>query len=139
MTDLGPITLEVPEKTTRPQRKSRTKDQVANLVKRSRLKEFGVITITKSTDIINDQWNFQTYTFNTKVVQEWASRNQISPYLAALFKGPDSANRVINKVNSVQIIDNFDTASAAEGGGAATLTWTDKNGDVSITTTGHVW
>lgn len=133
--------LEVPDNPAKLRQRSKTKpsSSAKSDIQRNRLKEFGTIVITRSNDLVNDASIYQTYTFNAKIIQEWASRNQISPYLTTLFKGPDMHNRIINKVNSVQIIANSDVASATEGSGAATLTWTDKNGDISITTTGHVW
>ena len=104
-----------------------------------KLKEFGVLLITKNTDIVNDVYSYRTTTFNAPVVKEWACKNQMPHYLSTLFNGPDNNHRIINKVASVQVIANSDQISVNDESGAASLGWTDKNADVSINVTSHIW
>ena len=103
------------------------------------VKEFGVILITKNTDLISNVCTFKTCTFNPTVIKDWSRKSLIPKYLATLFNGADGENKVIDKVNSVHISTELNLASAGGEAGVASLNWTDTNADVSINAIGHIW
>lgn len=103
------------------------------------VKEFGVILITKNTDLVSNVCTFRTCTFNPAVIKDWSRKSLIPRYLAALFNGVSDENKIIDKVNSVHISTELNLASAGGEAGVASLNWTDTNGNVSINAIGHIW
>lgn len=137
----SPVDLEVhgSRTTQTPHTRYKRTRVFQNEVKNLQLKEFGVILVTKSSDIINDIYSYRTTTFNAPIVKEWTCKGQMPQYLSVLYNGPNNNNRIVNKVTSVQIISNTDQISVSDESGAASLGWVDKNADVSINVTSHIW
>ena len=104
-----------------------------------KFKEFGIILISKSTDLVGNYHSYKTHTFNANVVKEWAARDQIPHYLTMISTGSTPNDKVINKVVSVQIASNSEVISTGEEQGAASMGWLDKNADLLINVTSRIW
>lgn len=103
------------------------------------IKEFGVILVTKNTDLSSNVCTYKTCTFNPTVIKDWSRKSQIPQYLSTLFTGPDTNNKFVSKVNSVQISTDSNLALSNDESGIASMNWTDSNADVSINTIGRIW
>jgi len=119
-----------------PSRKGRQKIQVP---KNFKFKEFGVILVSKNTDLVTNYYTYKTCTFNSNIIKEWSARNQVPQYLTTLITGPTPNDKVINKITSVQISSNSEVISTGEEQGAASMGWLDKNGDLLINVTSRIW
>jgi hypothetical protein len=104
-----------------------------------KLKEFGIILISKNTDLVGNYHSYRTHTFNANIVKEWAARNQIPHYLTMISTGSTPNDKIINKVVSVQIASNSEVISTGEEQGAASMGWLDKNADLLINVTSRIW
>jgi len=138
---IGPVPLGVPGVECHAQQ-SRKTIKAGKLTPRSDneyLKEFGVLLVAKNASLRNGLYTYTTHTFNVPTIREWAARNQIPVYLQRIGKGSDSQHKFINKVTAVYIKDNSNIPTANKSTGAATLNWVDSNGDIAISTTGHIW
>lgn len=136
----NPVTIDItgPSKNqdANPPRKGRQKIQVPKSFK---FKEFGVILVSKNTDLVTNYYTYKTCTFNSNIIKEWSARNQVPQYLTTLITGPTPNDRVINKITSVQISSNSEVISTGEEQGAASMGWLDKNGDLLINVTSRIW
>jgi len=139
-----PVVIGVPAKTRASLLKSNNQglkrtqpepEQVADV----KLKEFGVLLVTKNTSLTYNVCSYRTHTFNAPVIKEWTDKNQLVPYILTLNNGPNTDNKIVNKVNSVQIISNINQAMASSESGLANLSWTDNNAEVLINVTSHIW
>lgn len=136
----NPVTVEVngPSKNSEIDTTRKGKQKV-QAPKSFKFKEFGVILVSKNTDLVTNCYTYKTCTFNSNVIKEWSARNQVPQYLANLMTGPTLNDKIVNKITSVQISSNSEVISTGEEQGAASMGWLDKNGDLLINVTARIW